>query len=139
MSPNIASYKTTSSWRRLRDRTVKIDIPYITKLSEEIKIYRKDFNSKTIQAASTLPRTHSKWRRCGRSLLASNCQKKRISRCCKSLSFITEKPCRASPKTTSKSCAKKRLAKAMEGISPRYIQDKISNALVNTREGNVAA
>ena len=27
---------------------------------------------------------------------------------------------------------------AMEGISPRYIQDKISNALVNTREGNVS-
>ncbi len=28
----------------LRDRTVKIDIPYITKLSEEVKIYEKDFN-----------------------------------------------------------------------------------------------
>jgi serine protein kinase len=29
----------------LRDRTVKIDIPYITKLDEEIKIYERDFNS----------------------------------------------------------------------------------------------
>ncbi|HNH08908.1 MAG TPA: hypothetical protein PK683_10425, partial [Leptospiraceae bacterium] len=26
----------------------------------------------------------------------------------------------------------------MEGISPRYVQDKISNALVNTRDGNAS-
>src|SRR5437588_428926 len=28
----------------LRDRTVKIDIPYITKLREEVKIYEKDYS-----------------------------------------------------------------------------------------------
>ena len=29
----------------LRDRTVKIDIPYITNLTKEIDIYEKDFNA----------------------------------------------------------------------------------------------
>ena len=33
----------------LRDRTIKIDIPYITKLTEEIRIYEKDFNSTKIK------------------------------------------------------------------------------------------
>ena len=49
----------------LRDRTVKIDVPYVTRLSDEIKIYEKDFNSRKRARASTSPRTRSKWRRCG--------------------------------------------------------------------------
>ena len=30
----------------LRDRTIKVDIPYVTKLEDEIKIYERDFNPK---------------------------------------------------------------------------------------------
>ena len=41
----------------LRDRTVKIDIPYITKLSEEIKIYLKDYNPKMIRGKHIAPHT----------------------------------------------------------------------------------
>ena len=33
----------------LRDYTIKIDIPYITKLTEEIRIYEKDFNQTKIK------------------------------------------------------------------------------------------
>ena len=33
----------------LRDRTIKIDIPHITKLSEELKIYQKDFTSEKVR------------------------------------------------------------------------------------------
>ena len=36
----------------------------------------------------------------------------------------------ASPKTTSTSCASEAMHEGMNGISPRYVQDKISNALV---------
>ena len=49
----------------LRDRTVKIDVPYVTRLADEIKIYEKDYNNRTGAAASTSPRTRSKWPRCG--------------------------------------------------------------------------
>src|SRR4030095_9648873 len=41
----------------LRDRTVKVDIPYITRLSEEIKIYRKDYNSGKIRGKHIAPHT----------------------------------------------------------------------------------
>src|SRR5206468_2697153 len=41
----------------LRDRTVKIDIPYITKLSEEIKIYEKDYNPERIRGKHIAPHT----------------------------------------------------------------------------------
>src|ERR1700712_4590960 len=33
----------------LRDRTIKIDIPYITRLSDEIRIYDKEFNAQRVQ------------------------------------------------------------------------------------------
>ncbi|HWN67559.1 MAG TPA: serine protein kinase, partial [Haliangium sp.] len=32
----------------LRDRTVKVDIPYITRVSEEVKIYAKDYTSQKV-------------------------------------------------------------------------------------------
>src|SRR4029079_10752801 len=41
----------------LRDRTVKIDIPYITRLSEEIKIYLKDYTPKAIRGKHIAPHT----------------------------------------------------------------------------------
>ncbi|MCA9564296.1 MAG: serine protein kinase, partial [Myxococcales bacterium] len=41
----------------LRDRTVKIDIPYITKWSEEIKVYKKDFNAQRITTKKIAPHT----------------------------------------------------------------------------------
>lgn len=41
----------------LRDRTVKIDIPYITSWKEEINIYKKDFNSQRLRGISIAPHT----------------------------------------------------------------------------------
>ena len=41
----------------LRDRTVKVDIPYITKLNEEIKIYEKDYNPAKIRGKHIAPHT----------------------------------------------------------------------------------
>ena len=48
----------------LRDRTVKIDVPYVTRLKDEIKIYEKDFNT-SASRASTSPRTRSRSPPCG--------------------------------------------------------------------------
>ena len=46
----------------LRDRTVKIDIPYVTRLKDEIKIYEKDFNAGTRQGQAHRP-AHDRDRR----------------------------------------------------------------------------
>ena len=48
----------------LRDRTVKIDIPYITKLHKEVSIYKKDFNSSKMRGVSIAP-IPLKWLQCG--------------------------------------------------------------------------
>ncbi|HQC51211.1 MAG TPA: serine protein kinase, partial [bacterium] len=41
----------------LRDRTVKIDIPYITKLSEEVKVYQKDYGPNRVSGKHIAPHT----------------------------------------------------------------------------------
>ena len=57
---NEAEYKkllNNEFMEALRDRTIKIDIPYITRLSEEIKIYEKDFSGAKIKGKHVAPHT----------------------------------------------------------------------------------
>ncbi|HEV8246810.1 MAG TPA: serine protein kinase, partial [Polyangiaceae bacterium] len=57
---NEAEYKrllNNEFMEALRDRTVKIDIPYITKLTDEIKVYEKDYNSEKIRGKHIAPHT----------------------------------------------------------------------------------
>src|SRR5205085_1405228 len=42
--PEFRKLQSNEFMEALRDRTVKVDIPYCTKLSDEIKIYEKSFN-----------------------------------------------------------------------------------------------
>jgi hypothetical protein len=66
---NEAEYKKLQNnefMEALRDRTVKIDIPYITKLTKRSRSTRRTTTARR-SAASTSPRTPSRWRRCGRS------------------------------------------------------------------------
>src|SRR5262249_48399311 len=41
----------------LRDRTVKIDVPYVTRLKDEIRIYEKDFNLDRVKGKHIAPHT----------------------------------------------------------------------------------
>src|SRR5471032_2444266 len=41
----------------LRDRTVKIDVPYVTRLADEIKIYEKSFNNDKVRGKHIAPHT----------------------------------------------------------------------------------
>ena len=50
----------------LRDRTVKIDIPYVTRLRDEVQDLREGLQRRAGARASTSPRTRSRSRRCGR-------------------------------------------------------------------------
>ncbi|MEZ5951247.1 MAG: hypothetical protein R3C12_18945 [Planctomycetaceae bacterium] len=43
--PEFRKLQSNEFMEALRDRTIKIDIPYVTKLSEEIKIYEKTTTS----------------------------------------------------------------------------------------------
>ncbi len=113
----------------LRDRTVKIDVPYVTKLSDEIKIYEKDYNRRTVKGKHIAPHTiemAAMWailtrleepKNAGLSLL----QKLKLYNG-KSLPGFTE--------DNIKELREQAVNEGMHGISPRYVQDKISNALV---------
>jgi serine protein kinase len=113
----------------LRDRTVKIDVPYVTKLSDEIKIYEKDYNQRKVHGKHIAPHTiemAAMWavltrleepKNAGLSLL----QKLKLYNG-KSLPGFTE--------DNIKELREEATTEGMHGISPRYVQDKVSNALV---------
>src|ERR671938_244952 len=82
--PEYRKLQNNEFMEALRDRTVKIDIPYITRLGQKLKLYN----------GKTLP------------------------------SFTED---------NIKELRKEAHREGMEGISPRYVQDKISNALVSDK------
>jgi hypothetical protein len=51
--PEYRKLQNNEFMEALRDRTVKIDVPYITKLSDEVKIYEKDYGARRVQAYRT--------------------------------------------------------------------------------------
>jgi serine protein kinase len=55
--PEYKKLQSNEFMEALRDRTVKIDVPYITKLKEEVKIYEKSFNSNTVPHVHIAPHT----------------------------------------------------------------------------------
>ena len=73
--PEYRKLQNNEFMEALSDRTVKIDIPYITKLSEEVKIYRKGLQFQKSRASTSL-RIPWKWPRCGRFSTGLRCPKK---------------------------------------------------------------
>jgi len=112
----------------LRDRTIKIDIPYITKPTEETKIYKKDFNKQKV-SAHIAPHTleiAALWAVLSRLEEPSN---HKLSLLQKS-KLYDGRAVRGFTEDHVKELRKAATKEGMIGISPRYVQDKISNALV---------
>jgi serine protein kinase len=117
----------------LRDRTVKVDIPYITKMAEEIKIYRKDYNAGKIRGKHIAPHTiemAAMWA----VLTRLEEPKKHNLSLMQKLKLYNGKSLPGYTEDNVKELRKEASREGMEGISPRYIQDKISNALVSELE-----
>jgi serine protein kinase len=114
----------------LRDRTVKVDIPYITKLSEEIKIYEKDYNKGKIRGKHIAPHTiemASMWA----VLTRLEDPKKHNLTLMQKLKLYNGKSLPGFTEENVKELRKEAQREGMDGISPRYVQDKISNSLVS--------
>jgi len=134
--PEYRKLQNNEFMEALRDRTVKIDVPYCTKLSEEVRIYKKDFNSRKIKA-SIAPHTlemASMWA----VLTRLEAPKKHNLSLLQKLKLYNGKTLAGFTEDNVRELRKETVREGMEGISPRYIQDKISNALVNTKDGAVA-
>jgi serine protein kinase len=137
---NEAEYKkllNNEFMEALRDRTIKIDIPYITKLTEEIRIYEKDFNGIKIKGKHIAPHTlevAAMWA----ALTRLEDPKKHNLSLLQKLKLYDGKVLPGYTQDTVKELRKESKREGMEGISPRYVQDKISNALVNeSGEGTI--
>jgi len=113
----------------LRDRTIKIDIPYITRISEEIKIYEKDFAGAKIKGKHIAPHTLEV---AAMFAVMSRLEppKGQLSTLQK-LKLYDGKVLPGYTQDTVKELRKTAKREGLDGISARYVQDKISNALVD--------
>jgi serine protein kinase len=132
---NEAEYKKLLSnefMEALRDRTVKIDIPYITRISEERRIYEKDYNAAKIRGKHIAPHTletAAMWA----VLTRLEDPKKNQLTLVQKMKLYDGKTLPGFTQDNIKELRKEAVREGMDGISPRYIQDKISNALVSDR------
>ena len=128
--PEYKRLQSNEMMEAFRDRTIKIDVPYNIRLDDEIKIYRKDFGEGRIRNIHIAPHTlevAAMWavltrlespKKAGLSLM----QKMKLYNG-KAISGYTE--------DSVKELKEEAAREGMNGISPRYVQDKISNALVS--------
>ena len=128
--PEYKRLQNNEMMEAFRDRTVKIDVPYNIRLDDEIKIYQKDFGPHRVRNIHVAPHTlevAAMWavlsrlqepKKAGLSLL----QKVKLYNG-KNIPGFTE--------DSVKELKEEAPREGMDGVSPRYVQDKISNALVS--------
>ena len=114
----------------LRDRTIKIDIPYVTRFNDEVRIYERDFNERRVVGKHIAPHTlevAALW-----AVLTRLEEPKRAG-----LTLLQKLKLydgRSLPGFTEDSVLELQAEakhEGMVGISARYVQDKLSNVLVS--------
>ena len=132
--PEYRKLQNNELMEAFRDRTVKIDIPYITTLADEIKIYQKDYNDMKIRGKHIAPHTiavSSMWAILTRLEEPKKAQLSLMQK----LKLYNGKTLPGFTEDNIKELRDESHHEGMGGISPRYIQDKISNALVSDENG----
>jgi serine protein kinase len=130
--PEYRKLQSNEFMEALRDRTVKVDVPYITKLSDEIKIYEKDYNTARIKGKHIAPHTiemAAMWAVLTRLEEPKKAQLTLLQK----LKLYNGKTLPGFTEDNIKELRSDAEREGMEGISPRYIQDKVSNALVSDK------
>src|SRR5499433_2917261 len=132
---NEAEYKkllNNEFMEALRDRTIKIDIPYISRLSEEVRIYYKDYNPQKIRGKHIAPHTLDVAAMWG-VLTRLEDPKKHNLTLLQKMKLYDGKTLPGFTQDNIKELRKETTREGLDGISPRYVQDKISNALVSDK------
>jgi serine protein kinase len=109
-------------------------LPYITRLGDEIKIYEKDYSTSKIKGKHIAPHTvemAAMWA----VLTRLEEPKKAGLTMAQKLKLYDGKSLPGFTEDNIKELRKESEREGMEGISPRYVQDKISNALVSDQAG----
>jgi serine protein kinase len=130
--PEYKKLQNNEMMEAFRDRTIKIDVPYNIRLDDEIKIYQKDFGPDRVKGIHIAPHTlevAAMW-----AVLTRIAEPKKagISRLQK-LKLYAGKSIPGFTEDSIRELKEENPREGMLGISPRYIQDKISNALVGSQ------
>ena len=135
--PEYRKLQSNEFMEALRDRTVKIDIPYVTKLADEVSIYEKDYNKKRVRGKHIAPHTieiAAMWAILTRLEEPKNAGLTLLQK----LKLYNGKTLPGFTMDNVDQLRNEAQAEGMLGISPRYVQDKISNALVaNVKSSNL--
>ncbi len=113
-----------------RDRTIKIDVPYNIRLDDEVRIYNKDFGTERIKGMHIAPHTVEVAAMWAVLTRLTEPKKAGITKMQK-LKLYNGKSIPGFTEDSIKELKEEAPREGMQGISPRYIQDKISNALVS--------
>ncbi len=131
--PEYRKLQSNEFMEALRDRTVKIDVPYVTKLGHELRIYEKDYNPKRVRGKHIAPHTlevAAMWA----VLTRLEEPKHHGLTVLQKLKLYNGKSLPGFTLENVEQLRKEAKHEGLQGISPRYVQDKISNALVNNPE-----
>jgi serine protein kinase len=132
--PEYRKLQNNELMEAFRDRTVKIDIPYNIVWREEVKIYQRDFNARQITGKHIAPHTiemSAMWAVLTRLEEPKKAQITLIQK----MKLYGGKTLPGFTEDNIKEFREESPREGMDGISPRYIQDKISNALVKDDTG----
>jgi serine protein kinase len=127
--PEYRKLQNNEYMEALRDRTIKVDIPYVLRLSDEIKIYQKYFNPERVRGKHIAPHTlevAAMW------AILTRLEEPKIYNITlmQKLKLYNGKMIPGFTADMVAELRKEARREGMFGISPRYVQDKISNALV---------
>ena len=128
--PEYKKLQNNELMEAFRDRTIKIDSPYNVILDQEIRIYEKDFNKERIRAMHIAPHTIETAAMWAVLTRLEEPKKAGLTRLQK-LKLYNGKSIPGYTEDSVKELIEEARREGMQGISPRYIQDKISNSLVS--------
>ncbi|HEY3319084.1 MAG TPA: serine protein kinase [Planctomycetota bacterium] len=127
--PEYKKLQSNEMMEAFRDRTVKIDIPYNCRIQDEIHIYERDFNKERVKK-HIAPHTieiASMWAILTRLEEPKKAQLSLMQK----LKLYAGKTLPGFTEDNIHELKMEAPREGMNGISPRYIQDKLSNALVS--------
>src|SRR5438309_2738630 len=127
--PEYKKLQSNEFMEALRDRTVKIDVPYVTRLHDEVRIYEKDYNERKVRGKRLAPHTlevAAMWAVLTRLEEPKNAGLTLLQK----LKLYNGKTLPGFTEDNIKALREEAEREGLHGISPRYVQDKISNALV---------
>jgi serine protein kinase len=101
----------------LRDRTIKIDIPYVTRFSDEVKIYERDFNERRVVGQAHRPAHPGDRRPVGRADPPGRAQARRPDPAAKAQAVRRALPARLHRGQRDRAAGEAK-QEGMQGISP---------------------